>query len=291
MKLFITGSQGQVGNALQQRAAMQNIPVQIFDHTSLDITDAAAVNAAIEQSKPTHVINCAAYTAVDKAETEVELAYAINRDGPAHLARTCAIANIPLLHISTDYIFDGKKTLPYLEDDTPAPLGVYGASKLAGELAVQKYCSQHIILRVSAVFAATGNNFVKTMLRLGQEREQLRIVDDQVTGPTPALAIADTLLAIAQYPALTQTWGTYHFSGAPAATWYEFASQVIRLGKNYWPLKVQDMVPITSADYPTPAQRPHYSVLSCEKIQQTFKISSANWQAGLSDVIQQLSNQ
>ena len=197
MRLAIIGAKGQVGWELSQRAPAFGHAVLAWDVDTLDITDANAVDEALASSDAHAVINAAAYTAVDKAEQEPALAFAVNRDGPAHLAAACARLRIPLLHISTDYVYDGAKIDPYVEDDPTTPLGVYGASKLAGDETVRQLLPRHLILRVSWVFGVHGHNFVKTILRLAREREELRVVADQRGCPTFAGDIADTLLELA----------------------------------------------------------------------------------------------
>ena len=197
MRIAIVGSKGQVGWELTRRAPMFGHEVLAWDQDELDITDATAVDRMLTASGAAVVINAAAYTAVDRAEQEPELAFAVNRGGPAHLAAACARLNIPLLHISTDYVFDGRKTGPYVEDDPASPLGVYGLSKWEGDEAVRRLLPRHLILRVSWVFGIQGHNFVKTILRLAREREELRVVADQLGCPTYAGDIADTLLALA----------------------------------------------------------------------------------------------
>lgn len=225
MRMIVTGAQGQVGWELNRRAMALGHAVLAWSQVELDITDTVAVDRALDASSADVVINAAAYTAVDKAEQEPDLAFAVNRDGPAHLATACARLNIPLLHISTDYVYDGRKSSPYVEDDATAPLGVYGASKLAGDEAVRRGLPRHLILRVSWVFGVHGHNFVKTILRLAREREELRIVADQHGSPTFAGDIADTLLELAgRIPEIDAkgAWGTYHYCNEPVTTWYGF---------------------------------------------------------------------
>jgi dTDP-4-dehydrorhamnose reductase len=229
-------------------------------------------------------INAAAYTAVDRAEQEPALAFAVNRDGPAHLAAACARSNIPLLHISTDYVYDGAKIDPYVEDDPTTPLGVYGASKLAGDEAVRRLLPRHLILRVSWVFGIHGHNFVKTILRLARERQELRVVADQYGGPTFAGDIADTLLDLAGRIAeidARDAWGVYHYCGEPVTTWHGFASAIIELARARESLPVKTVTAITTTDYPTPAARPVNSVLDCAKLAARFGIRPRPWRAGL----------
>lgn len=301
MRIIVTGAQGQVGWELTRRATALGHEVLAWDVAELDITDADAVDQALDASGAELVINAAAYTAVDKAEQEPERAFAVNRDGPAHLAAACARLNLPLLHISTDYVYDGAKIDPYVETDPTTPLGVYGASKLAGDEAVRGLLPRHLILRVSWVFGAHGHNFVKTILRLAREREELRIVADQRGCPTYAGDIADVLLELAGRVGEIDdqnAWGVYHYCGAPATTWHGFASAIVERAREEErvapkrrsrkaapsvpePLIAQTVTPITSADYPTPAARPMNSVLDCARLADQFGIQPRPWRAGL----------
>ncbi|MFO7640815.1 MAG: dTDP-4-dehydrorhamnose reductase [Candidatus Competibacteraceae bacterium] len=284
MRIIVIGAQGQVGWELTRRAAVLGHAVLAWDQAELDITDAAAVDRALDASGAAVAINAAAYTAVDKAEQEPELAFAVNRDGPAHLAAACARSSIPLLHISTDYVFDGRKTDPYTEDDPVAPLGVYGRSKQEGDEAVRGLLSRHFILRVSWVFGAHGHNFVKTILRLAREREELRVVADQHGCPTYAGDIADVLLELAGRLAeidARDSWGTYHYCGAPATTWHGFASAIVEQARIREPLEVRAVTPIHTIDYPTPAARPANSVLDSSRLMERFGIGPRPWWDGL----------
>ncbi len=284
MRLVIIGAQGQVGWELTRRASVLGHDVLAWDVAELDITDAAAVDRELAASNADVVINAAAYTAVDKAEQEPALAFAVNRDGPAHLATACARLRIPLLHISTDYVYDGAKIGPYVEDDPTTPLGVYGASKLAGDEAVRQLLPRHLILRVSWVFGIHGHNFVKTMLRLAREREELRVVADQYGCPTFADDIADTLLELVGRITdldANAAWGTYHYCGEPATTWHGFASAIVELARARESLPVKTVTAITTADYPTPAARPVNSVLDCAKLAARLGIQPRPWRAGL----------
>ena len=288
MRLAIIGAKGQVGWELARRAPMFGHEVLAWDVDELDITDAAAVDRALTTGGADAVINAAAYTAVDKAEQEPELAFAVNRDGPAHLAAACARSGIPLLHISTDYVFDGTKADPYTEDDPAAPLGVYGQSKWEGDEAVRRSLSRHLILRVSWVFGVEGQNFVKTILRLAREREELRVVADQRGCPTYAGDIADVLLELAgrisQIDA-DNAWGVYHYCGEPPTTWHGFASAIVERAKSDEKLKVRTVTAIATADYPTPAARPANSVLDCARLIDRFGIHPASWREGLATML------
>jgi dTDP-4-dehydrorhamnose reductase len=291
VRLVITGAKGQVGWELCRRGTLAGHQVVAWDVAELDITDAAAVDRALAASNADAVINAAAYTAVDKAEQESAQAFAINRDGPAHLATACARLQIPLFHISTDYVFDGAKPGTYTEDDRPAPLGVYGHSKWAGDVAICELLPRHLILRVSWVFGVEGQNFVKTMLRLAREREELRVVADQHGCPTFAGDIADMLLQLANQISridLEKAWGIYHYCGTPATTWYGFTNALVEQARVYEPLAVRTVTAITTADYPTPARRPTHSVLDCSKIRARFGIDLPSWHTGLKTMMDTL---
>ena len=290
MRVLIAGARGQVGNELL-RLAPSGFHAHGLSSLELDIANAAQVAKVVEDYQPQLIINAAAYTAVDKAESESERAWAVNRDGVAHLALAAERLGIPLLHISTDYVFAGDACVPYRETDPVGPSGIYGASKLGGEAMLAANCSRHLILRTSWVFGAHGNNFVKTMLRLGREREELSVVADQHGCPTSAASIARALWALAvhyrEHGALQ--WGLYHYSGTPACTWHEFALEIFRQAHE---LQLLERVPvvhaIATADYPTPASRPAWSVLDCSKLQATHDIPQPDWRVELRSVLQGL---
>lgn len=291
MKILITGAKGQVGKELTFIANKKGFDVIAAGRADLDITEAQNVEEYISQCQPDIVINAAAHTAVDKAETEQDLAYAINRDGAENIALACSKLSIPLLHISTDYVFNGNQSDPYSENDTVSPLGVYGASKWQGEEAIRKNLDSHIILRVAWVFGAQGNNFVKTMLRLGKDRDELNVVADQFGGPSPAKNISKTLINLAeQYKNnKTLTWGTYHYCGEPKTTWYDFATEIFTKAFEQGLLDKKVKVnPITTKEYPTPAKRPSNSMLDCTKIKTTFGIDMPEWKEALKQVLIEL---
>ncbi len=289
MKVLVTGAQGQVGSECIQRGETLGFEMIAAGRAGLDITQQKAVNNFILVRRPDIVINAAAYTSVDKAESEPELAYAINRDGAVYLAQACANNNIPLLHISTDYIFDGSKEGEYEEIDAPNPQGVYGKSKLYGDLAIESILQHYIILRVSWVFGANGNNFVKTMLRLGKERDILKVVADQYGGPTWAGAIASTLLNLVKRwgDGEVISWGAYHYCGEPVVSWKGFADEIFKIAYEHRvitrPLAVNA---ISTAENPTPAKRPLNSKLDCEQIKQRLGIEQPDWRTGLKIVLQ-----
>lgn len=286
MKVLITGCHGQVGHCLVKQLEGK-AEVLAVDKEQLDITDQASVFSVVSEFVPDYIINAAAHTAVDKAEEEVDLSFAINRDGPMYLAEAAKSCGAVILHISTDYVFDGTGEVPYQESDAVGPQGVYGQSKLAGEQAVAKACAEHLILRTAWVFGEHGNNFVKTMLRLGQDRDALSIVGDQIGGPTYAGDIASALITMIDYIEKegAPQWGVYHFSGMPYASWYEFAEQIFEAAKNKSVLaQTPNLTSIPTSAYPTPAKRPANSRLDCEKIDQQFGIKPSDWQASLDNI-------
>lgn len=284
---MIVGARGQVGSLLHLQASQHGFDVMAVDRDELDITDPLAVNRQVLQWCPQVIVNAAAHTAVDKAESDVDASYAINRDGPAHLAAAAEAVGAVLLHISTDYVFAGDKEGLYVETDPVSPQGVYGASKLAGEQAVMAGCSRHLILRTAWVFGEHGNNFVKTMLRLAASRDSLGIVADQFGGPTYAGDIAAALLVMAQQalvPDFSQ-WGIYHFAGEPHVSWYDFANAIFHEASVQGVLvRLPAVKGIATSDYPTPAKRPANSKLDCQKIQQVFGIAPSDWRQALKNI-------
>ena len=289
MKLLITGACGQVGRELVLRVQKESIYCASYSRDQLDITQLEATMSAISAQNYNMVINAAAYTAVDKAEEDGEAAYRVNRDGVKNLALACREQNIPLLHISTDFVFDGEKHLPYSEDDATHPINIYGKSKLAGEQCIQEIWDKHIILRTSWVYSQHRNNFVKTMLRLMQERDTVRVVGDQWGCPTSACSIARTLVDIAKYimESNNPPWGLYHFSDAGKTNWYEFAKEIQLQTNEFKELNVS-IEAITSEDWVCAAKRPRNSLLSSEKLTKTFAITPDHWQTQLKPVIQSL---
>lgn len=285
MTILVLGAGGQVGAALRWRALARGQGIIGLNHAELDITDANTVRHTIADLRPAIVINCAAHTAVDKAEEEPELAMAINCTGAGNVALACALAAVPLIHLSTDYVFDGTAQGAYREDAATGPNTVYGRTKLAGEKAVFDAWGKHIILRTAWVFGAMGENFVKTMLRLGASGlTDLKVVDDQVGGPTPADAIADACLDIAVHIARSDIvpWGTYHFAGAPTVTWFGFAQAILA---HYPDLKI---APCTTDAFPRPAPRPANSILNCDRIHAAFGISQPDWGPYLARLLRDL---
>ena len=291
MNILITGAHGQVGKELSQLASAKGFNVIAAARTDLDITQAQQVEDYITQQQADIIINAAAHTAVDKAESEQDLAFAINRDGAMNIANACKKLNIPLLHISTDYVFDGTKAEPYSENDAVSPLGVYGMSKWQGEEAIRESLSNFIILRVAWVFGAQGNNFVKTMLRLGKDRDELNVVADQFGGPSPAKDIAQTLITLVEQYQKEKAlaWGTYHYCGKAKTTWCGFAEEIFIQAFELRLLDKKVKVnPITTAEYPTPAKRPSNSMLDCTKLKTTFGIEMPEWKEALKKVLLEL---
>ena len=286
MRVLVFGKTGQVALALQRQAGRHGAILTALGREVADLADPAACAAVLAAriDAVDVVINAAAYTAVDRAEAEPDLARLVNAAAPAALAQVAAAAGKPFLHISTDYVFDGSGSRPWHVDDPTGPLGVYGATKLAGEQGVVAAGGSHAILRTSWVFSADGSNFVKTMLRLGGQRDSLNVVADQIGGPTPADDIADALLKMAQALHAGQgTPGTYHFAGSPDVSWAAFAREIfVQAG-----MAVR-VVDIPSTDYPTPARRPANSRLDCTSLQAAFGIARPDWRSGLAQVLRAL---
>ena len=282
MKLLVFGQTGQVARELIRRAPA-GVVVESLGRDRADLSDPSTCADAIMLSDADAVINAAAWTAVDKAETDEAAATVINGAAPAAMARACARHGIPFLHISTDYVFDGAGTVPFATDHPTAPLGAYGRSKLAGEHGVQSAGGAYLILRTSWVVSSHGANFVKTMRRLGADRETLNVVADQIGGPTPAADIADALLTAARAMIDGHTGGTHHFSGAPDSSWADFA-RAIMAGAG---LACQ-ITDIPSSAYPTPARRPQNSRLDCSAFMREFGIARSDWRSGLAAILKEL---
>lgn len=282
---MVTGAGGMTGGEVSDRAPRADWAVFPHSRAELDITDAAAVEAAVRACRPDAIINCAAYTAVDRAESEQEMARAVNIDGTGNIARAAAAASVPVIHISTDYVFGGDGRVPYTPDAPTAPLGVYGETKLAGEHALREHAPRHVIIRTSWVFSHRGANFVKTILRLAAEREELRVVNDQIGRPTSAADLADALLvvagSVAKHPAIK---GTYHFANAGETSWFDFAKAILEeLATRGEP--VPRLGAIGTSDYPTPARRPLYSVLDTGSFSERFGVVPRPWRDALRDAM------
>jgi dTDP-4-dehydrorhamnose reductase len=281
MRIFVAGASGQVASSLCERAAARGLTLMAIGRPQLDVTLAASFRE-IEAFQPDLIINAVGYTAVDKAESEPERAFAVNRDGAARITSMATRLDVPLFHISTDYVFDGTKADAYIETDTPCPTSVYGQSKLLGEQAVLAACQKAYVFRTAWVYSPFGQNFVKTMLGLAETKERLRVVDDQIGNPTSALDIADTLLTIA--PIVTNeprsAPGLYHLVGSGDTNWCDFAREIMRISARYGHRTVP-VDAITTAEYPTLARRPPNSRLDASKLSKTFGIRLPNWQTSL----------
>jgi len=287
-KLLITGGHGQLASVLRYGSLNKKYTLIHCSKNAMDITNEESIHRAINYYQPNIIINTAAYTAVDKAENEHQLAMQINHIGAKNLAISCEHYRIPLIHFSTDYVFDGTQTFAYSENDSTNPINVYGMSKWLGEEAIRKHCQQYIILRISGLFSEYGNNFLKTILRLAKEKNELRIVTDQITCPTHANNIANVLFNLIK---TLRYWGTYHYCDAQAISWYEFAVTIIEKAKKYHLLSIEKILAITSAQYPTVAKRPAYSVLNCNKIHHDYGIVQLQWYPCITRTIDRLFSQ
>jgi dTDP-4-dehydrorhamnose reductase len=286
--ILVTGANGQLGTCLNDVAESLGIKSRLLntDVSELDITNAAEVNAFFKKHRPAWVINCAAYTAVDKSETEQEIAQKINTTAPGLLAKASTQFGAKMVHISTDYVYHTNHNRPYVETDKTSPKGVYAKTKLLGDRATLKNCAQSIVIRTSWVYSQHGANFVKTMLRIGLDRKELNVVFDQIGTPTNAMHLAAAILEIITKHEAGKTefpHGVYHYSNEGVSSWYDFAVAIFQ--RSGMAVKVH---PILSSQYPTPAQRPPFSVLDKAKIKQTFGIQIPHWEEGLEDCLQRL---
>ena len=285
MRIAVTGSKGQVATSLLERAGPQ-LEVLALGRPAFDLTDRGAVIARLEAARPDVIVNAAAYTAVDKAEAEEAIAFQVNGEGAGYVAEAAARLGVPLLHLSTDYVFDGALDRPYREDDPTGPTGAYGRSKLAGEKAVAARCEHSVILRTAWVYSPFGANFVRTMLRLNQTRDEVGVVADQRGNPTSALDIADTLISVAarvkddSSPALR---GIFHMTGSGEGTWADFAQAVFREAEARG-RRATSVKRIATADYPTPAHRPANSRLDNEKLARVYGLSLPDWRGSVATV-------
>ena len=290
MRILVTGAGGQLGRELLIQGRKSEFRLVATDLPELDIADPKDVASAIARIEPDLAINAAAYTHVDKAESEPSLAYRVNTEGAATLAGTCRSAGIALIHISTDYVFSGEKNTPYTESDPVAPKGVYARSKADGEERVRSLLGEHVILRTSWLYGAFGQNFVKTMLRLGREKKVINVVDDQFGSPTSAADLARAILKIALdvYRNPAAPWGTYHYCGQGIASWYEFAQKIFSLAEPYHLFRRPVVQAISTDQYPTPVKRPRFSALDCSRIQQNFGIATQPWPESLAAVMKRI---
>jgi len=289
-KILLTGKKGQLGQELELLLPQVG-EVIALGKEELDLSQGNQIRDCINHYQPDLIVNAGAYTAVDKAETESDLAYAVNADAPTILAESAEKIGARLVHFSTDYVFDGEKHKPYTEADQPNPIGVYGKSKLAGEQGIQKHCSNYIILRTAWVYGVYGQgNFVKTMLRLGEEREALKVVSDQIGTPTWTNDIAKVIVGLITQLPSSPVQEIYHFTNSGVASWYDFSIAIFEEAKVLrFPLKIHRVSPIPTTEYPTPAQRPAYSVLSGEKISKLLGVCPPQWRISLREMLTQLS--
>lgn len=290
MKLLVIGRSGQVAQALAACGNPGGQKIVTLGRPDVDVVKPDTLRAAMQNHQPDVVVNAAAYTAVDQAEAEPGQAYAVNETGAENVATVCAENECPLIHISTDYVFDGSKSTPYCETDPVAPLGVYGQSKYAGEQRVAENCPHHVILRTAWVYSPYGKNFIKTMLRLAQDRSELSVVSDQIGSPTYAPHLAEAIVAVADILCRDGSdvrWGVYHAAGQGDASWYDVAQKTFDVATSLGGARAE-VLPIPSSDYPTPAQRPANSRLNCESLKKNFAITLADWQLGIETCVRQL---
>ena len=290
-KILVLGCSGQVGNELVRFICPEDFIIIGLSHADADITKKNDISNIIKNSGCSLVINAAAFTEVDIAEKKRNLAYKINEKGTYNVGEACRNAGIPLIHISTDYVFDGNKKTGFIEDDLVNPLGAYGASKNAGEFVLREVLKEHIILRTSWVYSSTGKNFVKTILRLGNEREEISVVDDQYGCPTSAHEIAQVIIEMACqiiFNGKKDKWGTYHYCGDTKMTWYGFACEIFNVVSKLNGCSVPKIIPINTNQYPTGARRPQNSVLNCLRINQVYRIQQKPFIFNLSQVLKEL---
>lgn len=273
------------GSELVRQAQERSWAVVGLTRQDLDITDADAVEGIIGSERPDVIVNAAAYTAVDAAESDAESAMAVNAAGAQNIGRAAKTNGAQVLHISTDYVFDGEATRPYLPDDTPAPVNVYGESKLAGELALRDACAEHVIVRTSWVYSDEGKNFVKTMLRAADQKTELKVVNDQVGCPTSSQDLAQALLCAANLMVKSYVSGTYHFCNGGQATWFDFANAIFGLRHSDPP----SVIPVSTADFPTAARRPRWSVLDTSSFQLAFGVEPRPWREALTETMGRIS--
>ena len=285
MKILVTGANGQLGRELLKCSNNLGFVSVGLNRDELDIQDIWCIQKAIEEYEPDCLINTAAYTSVDKAESESELAFAINETAVSFLAKCCKDANIPLVHFSSDYVFSGNKSGLYSEENHPEPINIYGKSKLAGEYVLQQECEKFLIFRTSWVFSMHGNNFLKTMLRLGTQNESLNVIADQFGKPTSASELARVCLETLRNKNLGQ-WGTYHLAQPEITNWHEFSKVIFDKARLLgFPLKMSSLSPISTDQFPSVARRPANSALDCSLLEKTFNLSIKPWSVSVEEVI------
>jgi dTDP-4-dehydrorhamnose reductase len=289
MKILLTGSKGQLGQEVEKLSINSGLDIVSTDLPEIDITDSDLLTRIFSDLKPSIVINAAAYTAVDLAETQKETCYAVNLAGPANLTRLCDKYNARLIHISTDYVFDGKGNTPYHEDDPVSPVNVYGHSKADGETAVIAGSGKHIVLRTSWLYGRYGKNFVKTMLRMGQEKKVIKVVNDQYGCPTCAYDLAKVIIIIAhQLEGKSDNGGIFQYCGNGITTWYDFAVSIFQVAGAIGLNKIPLITPIPTSQFPTAAKRPLYTALDCSKTKSIFGVELNPWRQSLKMTIQQI---
>jgi dTDP-4-dehydrorhamnose reductase len=288
MRIFVTGQHGQLARCLAEANMLHKHELVFGARPSFDMSQASSIADAISSARPDLVVNAAAYTAVDKAESEPDVAFAINRDGARIVAETAGHLGVPVIHVSTDYVFDGKSQNAYVESDVTGPTGVYGQSKLEGELAVQSATERHVILRTAWVYSVYGANFVNTMLRAGQARPELRVVDDQIGNPTSAHDLAKAIFGIADSLREGNAhFGLFHAAGRGDVTWYGFAAAIFEVAQESGMIAPQ-LTAIPTSEYPTPAKRPANSRLNCTKLEKQYGIVLPEWRASIGECVRVL---
>jgi dTDP-4-dehydrorhamnose reductase len=290
VRVLVVGSDGQLGKELIDQGGQRKFEILAVDYKQMDIADPVQVTMTMAEYQPALIINAAAYTQVDRAESESEFAFAVNRDGPTYLAQWCNQARIPLIQISTDFVFNGEKRAPYTESDPISPISVYGRSKADGETAVRSHLKEHIIIRTSWLYSAHGHNFVKTMLRLVRAGKEIRVVADQYGSPTCADDLAEAVWTIvAQLSKGDHSpWGTYHYCGHGITTWFHFSEKIIEIAGEYISKQSIPITPISTSEYYTAAKRPLFSALDCQRIKTRFGIAPKPWQDSLEITIKRI---
>lgn len=290
MRILVTGSKGQLGHEVVDQLEKQSMDVIPLTHDQIDIADNDCIQRQVAEVKPAMIINAAAYTKVDESEDRSDLAFTINQKGPSFLATACEKSNIPLIHISTDYVFDGEKKSPYTEKDAAFPINKYGKSKLDGENEIVSRLKKYIIIRTSWMYGVHGNNFVKTMLRLGKSRTEINVVSDQFGSPTAAVDLAEAIVDITRLILFYKksAWGIYHYCGEGITNWHDFAKEIFQIALRKELMKMPEIHPVSSLDYPTKAKRPRFSALNCDKIKHSFGIHIKPWKERLEYVLQQI---